>query len=64
MNNNTILAGIIVGGTVGPAVGLLLPAELARETAPLGSLASADRFLMPGSHVRRPPDDEDPGARR
>lgn len=56
--------GIIVGGIVGPAVGLLLPAELARETAPLGSLASADRFLMPGSHVRRPPDDEDPGARR
>ena len=56
--------GIIVGGLVGPAIGLLLPPELARETAPLGSLASADRFVMPGSHVRRPPDDDDRGERR
>jgi 4-azaleucine resistance transporter AzlC len=50
--------GIIAGGLVGPAVGLLLPAELAHETAPLGSLPSADRYLMPGSRVRRPPDSD------
>jgi 4-azaleucine resistance transporter AzlC len=56
--------GIIVGGLIGPAVGLLLPAERARETAPLGSLSSADRFLMPGARVRRPPDTDDAGAPR
>jgi 4-azaleucine resistance transporter AzlC len=54
--------GIIVGGLVGPAAGLLVPATMAHETAPLGSPASADRFLMPGSHVTPPPDDPaDPG---
>jgi 4-azaleucine resistance transporter AzlC len=56
--------GIIVGGLIGPAVGLLIPVALARETAPLGSLASADRFVMPGSHVPRPPDTDDAGAPR
>ena len=56
--------GIIAGGLVGPAVGLLLPESLARETAPLGSLPSADRYLMPGSRVRRPLDDDDTVARR
>jgi len=57
--------GIVVGGVIGPAVGLLVPAALARETAPLGTLASADRFLMPGSHVPPPPDDaDDAGAPR
>ena len=48
--------GIIVGGLVGPAVGLLVPARLAHETAPLGTPASADRFIMPGAHVQPPPD--------
>ena len=48
--------GIVVGGLVGPAVGLLVPEALARETAPLGTLASADRFVMPGAHVKPPPD--------
>ena len=48
--------GIIVGGLVGPLIGLLVPARLAGETAPLGSPESADRFLMPGSHVRPDPD--------
>lgn len=52
--------GIIVGGLVGPAVGLLVPAAMARETAPLGTLESADRFVMPGSHVQPPPPDADP----
>jgi predicted branched-subunit amino acid permease len=50
--------GIIVGGLVGPAAGLLVPSRLANETAPLGSPQSADRFLMPGSHVQPPPDDD------
>ena len=43
--------GIVAGGLVGPAVGLLVPATAARETAPLGTHASAERFAMPGSHV-------------
>jgi 4-azaleucine resistance transporter AzlC len=43
--------GIVAGGVVGPVVGLLIPTAMAGETAPLGSMASADRFLMPGSHV-------------
>jgi hypothetical protein len=54
--------GIIAGGLVGPAVGLLVPTRFAAETAPLGSPASADRFLMPGSHVQSPPDDPDTRA--
>jgi len=50
--------GIIIGGLAGPAAGLLVPARYARETAPLGSPESADRFFMPGSHVQAPPDDD------
>ena len=60
--------GIVSGGIVGPLVGLLVPASLAKETAPLGSLESADRFLMPDAHVTPVPDpprdasgDETPG---
>lgn len=59
--------GIVAGGLVGPAVGLLVPASVARETAPLGTPASADRYLMPGSHVRPGPagagDRDDPAVR-
>jgi 4-azaleucine resistance transporter AzlC len=43
--------GIVAGGLIGPAVGLLVPATAARETAHLGTHASAERFSMPGSHV-------------
>ena len=43
--------GIVAGGLVGPAVGLLLPATAAREIAPLGTPASAERYSMPGSHA-------------
>jgi predicted branched-subunit amino acid permease len=49
--------GIIAGGIVGPAIGLLIPASWARERAPLGSEASADRFAMP--HTLDDPADED-----
>jgi len=55
--------GIVVGGVVGPAVGLLIPATAARETAPLGTLPSADRYAMPGTHLSRGtelPDPPDP----
>jgi 4-azaleucine resistance transporter AzlC len=45
--------GIVAGGIVGPAVGLLVPETLARETAPLGTPASADRYAMPGTFVGR-----------
>ena len=43
--------GIVAGGILGPAVGLLVPARMARETAPLGTAASAERYAMPGAHV-------------
>ena len=45
--------GIVAGGILGPAVGLLVPATVARETAPLGSGASAERYSMPGARVDR-----------
>jgi predicted branched-subunit amino acid permease len=47
--------GIVSGGVVGPLVGLLVPASLARETAPLGSEPSVERYAMPGTHVDREP---------
>ena len=43
--------GVIVGGVVGPLVGLLIPATLAAERAPLGTPASAERFAMPGTRI-------------
>jgi 4-azaleucine resistance transporter AzlC len=43
--------GIVAGGVVGPLVGLLVPSVAARETAPLGTEASAERYAMPGSHL-------------
>jgi predicted branched-subunit amino acid permease len=54
--------GIVAGGLVGPAVGLLVPERVARETAPLGTPASAGRYLMPGSRVTPGPSvTRDPG---
>ena len=44
-------AMIVAGGIIGPLVGLLVPARLAHETAPLGTLESADRYIMPDAHV-------------
>jgi branched chain amino acid efflux pump len=41
--------GIVAGGLIGPAVGLLVPTALARETAPLGTAPSAERYAMPGA---------------
>ena len=43
--------GIVAGGVIGPAVGLLVPSAAAAETAPLGSPASAERYSMPGAHL-------------
>lgn len=50
--------GVIAGGLIGPFLGLLVPAARSHEVAPIGSIASADRYGMP-----RPPDDrpDDPG---
>jgi predicted branched-subunit amino acid permease len=42
---------LVVGGVVGPLVGLLVPASLAAERAPLGTPASAERFAMPGTRL-------------
>lgn len=41
--------GIVTGGVLGPAFGLLVPAASAGETAPLGTRASAERYAMPGT---------------
>ena len=43
--------GIVVGGLAGPAVGLLVPAAEAHETAPLGTPVSAELYSMPGTHL-------------
>jgi len=48
--------GIIVGGLVGPLVGVAIPETVARETASLGTPASAGRYSMPGARVQSPPD--------
>jgi 4-azaleucine resistance transporter AzlC len=50
--------GVIAGGIVGPAIGLLVPVREAHETAPIGSEASADRYLMPHTIVEGPEVDE------
>src|SRR5947199_2922333 len=47
--------GIIAGGFVGPAAGLLVPAASAQDRAPNGSQALADRYLMPPSLKEAPP---------
>jgi 4-azaleucine resistance transporter AzlC len=47
--------GIVAGGVIGPIVGLLVPGSAARETAPLGSPASAERYAVAGVHVDRDP---------
>jgi 4-azaleucine resistance transporter AzlC len=56
--------GIVAGGLLGPAVGLLVPSAAAHETAPLGTLASAERYAMPGSPVDHETDDAGPGDGR
>ena len=50
--------GIVAGGILGPAIGLLVPRELALERAPLGTAASAERYAMPGSHFDDPNEEE------
>ena len=54
--------GIVSGGILGPLVGLLIPARLANETAPLGSLESADRYLVPDAHVHSAGAGDTPGT--
>ena len=49
--------GIIAGGVIGPAVGMLVPKARSRERAPIGSVASADRYSMPHKIVDRPEDE-------
>ena len=52
-------AGVIAGGVVGPMVGLLVPGRDARETALIGSSASARRYGVPHPlHGRRDEADE------
>ncbi len=52
--------GIVAGGLVGPAAGLAVPAGIAHETAPLGTLASAGHYAMPGAHIEDPTTDGGP----
>ncbi len=51
--------GIIAGGLGGPAVGLLVPAAAAHETAPIGSATSAERYTFPLSPHAEPPADRE-----
>jgi 4-azaleucine resistance transporter AzlC len=50
--------GVVVGGVAGPLIGLLVPASLAAERAPLGTAESAERYSMPGTHL----EPDDPGG--
>ena len=49
-----LIIGIVAGGVIGPAVGLLVPATLAHETAPLGSAESAEHYAIHGTHADPP----------
>jgi len=40
--------GIVAGGLIGPLVALAIPARVAHETAPLGTVASAEHYATPG----------------
>jgi len=51
--------GIIAGGLGGPLLGMALPAGSGTEAARLGSRESAERYSMPGTHLR--PDQGPPG---
>lgn len=55
--------GVIAGGVLGPLVGLAVPPAAARETAPIGTLESAERYAMPATHVG-PADDTSASAAR
>jgi 4-azaleucine resistance transporter AzlC len=46
--------GVIVGGLGGPLLGMAVPRETADEAAALGTPASAERYAMPGTHLRPP----------
>ncbi len=41
--------GIVAGGVIGPFAGLLVPAAMAHERAPLGTPSSAQRYAIPGA---------------
>ena len=51
--------GIVAGGLLGPLVGLAVPTRLAHETAPLGSVVSAEHYSTPGEFDER--DEDGPG---
>ena len=40
--------GIVAGGLFGPLIGLAIPARIAHETAPLGTVESAEHYATPG----------------
>ena len=50
--------GIVAGGLLGPLAGLAVPSRIAHETAPLGTVASAEHYSTPGEFSEHP----DPGA--
>jgi branched chain amino acid efflux pump len=59
--------GIVAGGLLGPLAGLLVPTAIARETAPLGTRASAEHYALPGvTHETFAPGpaESDDGVRR
>ena len=44
--------GVIVGGMGGPLIGLLVPRREGDAEAALGTPRSAERYSMPGSHLK------------
>jgi 4-azaleucine resistance transporter AzlC len=42
--------GVVVGGLGGPLLGMVVPRKAADDATALGTLGSAERYAMPGSH--------------
>jgi 4-azaleucine resistance transporter AzlC len=61
--------GIVAGGVGGPLLGMAVPTRPDAETIELGSLESAERYAMPGTHLIHEPHPNggpaaDPGRER
>jgi 4-azaleucine resistance transporter AzlC len=55
--------GVIVGGLGGPLLGMAVPRGTTDDAMALGTPASAERYAMPGTHLRPPdPRGEAPGT--
>jgi 4-azaleucine resistance transporter AzlC len=55
--------GIVAGGLLGPLAGIAIPGKPAEPAIELGTVASAQRYSMPGAHHDRPARDAARGPR-